>query len=107
MSYCHLTVAERSKIEVLKGVGYSCRAIARHLNRSHTTISREVKRLNEWSAEKARQHAAMQKKECGARSKFTDELRDIIEEKLTATWSSEQIVGSLFQGKFAFKMIYH
>uniref|UniRef100_UPI00028A25D2 helix-turn-helix domain-containing protein n=1 Tax=Kurthia massiliensis TaxID=1033739 RepID=UPI00028A25D2 len=53
MSYCHLTISERSKIEVLKGLEYSCRAIARHLNRSHTTISRELKRLNEWSAEKA------------------------------------------------------
>ena len=57
MSYYHLTISERSKIEVLKGLGYSCRAIARHLNRSHTTISRELKRLNEWSAEKAQWHA--------------------------------------------------
>lgn len=47
MSYYHLPISERSKIEVLKGLGYSCRAIARHLNRSHTTISRELKRLNE------------------------------------------------------------
>lgn len=107
MSYCHLTIAERSKIEVLKGLGYSCRAIARHLNRSHATISRDVKRLNEWSAEKAQRHATAQKKECGVRSKCTDELPNIIEEKLTATWSPEQIVGSLFQGKLAFKTIYH
>ncbi|CEA04276.1 Integrase core domain protein [Metalysinibacillus saudimassiliensis] len=59
MSYCHLTIAECSKIEVLKGLGYSCRAIARHLNRSHTTISCEVKRLNEGSAKKGnvRHHA--------------------------------------------------
>lgn len=106
MSYCHLTTSERTKIEVLKGLGYSCRAIARHLNRSHTTISREVKRLNEWSAEKAQWHAAAQKKKCGARSKFTAKLRNVIEEKLKATWSSEQIVGSLFQGKLSFKTIY-
>lgn len=106
MSYCHLTTSERTKIEVLKGLGYSCRAIARHLNRSHTTISREVKRLNEWSAEKAQWHAAAQKKKCGARSKFTDKLRNVIEEKLKATWSPEQIVGSLFQGKLSFKTIY-
>lgn len=106
MSYYHLTISERSKIEVLKGLGYSCRAIACHLNRSHTTISRELKRLNEWSAEKAQWHAAAQKKKCGARSKFTDKLRKIIEEKLKATWSPEQIVGSLFQGKLSFKTIY-
>lgn len=106
MSYCHLTTSERAKIEVLKGLGYSCRAIARHLNRSHTTISRELKRLNEWSAEKAQWHAAAQKKKCGARSKFTDKLRKVIEEKLKATWSPEQIVGSLFQGKLSFKTIY-
>lgn len=106
MSYYHLTISERSKIEVLKGLGYSCRAIACHLNRSHTTISRELKRLNEWSAEKAQWHAAAQKKKCGARSKFTDKLRKVIEEKLKATWSPEQIVGSLFQGKLSFKTIY-
>ena len=106
MSYCHLTTSERTKIEVLKGLGYSCRAIARHLNRSHTTISRELKRLNEWTAEKAQWHAAAQKKKCGARSKFTDKLRKVIEEKLKATWSPEQIVGSLFQGKLSFKTIY-
>lgn len=105
MSYYHLTTSERAKIEVLKGLGYSCRAIARHLNRSHTTISRELKRLNEWSAEKAQWHAAAQKKKCGARSKCTDELRKVIEEKLKATWSPEQIVGSLFQGKLSFKTI--
>lgn len=106
MSYCHLTISERSKIEILQGFGYSCRAIARHLNRSHTTISREVKRLKEWSAEKAQRHAAAQKKKCGARSKCTDKLRNVIEKKLKATWSPEQIVGSLFHGKLAFKTIY-
>ncbi|MBS7344187.1 MAG: IS30 family transposase, partial [Caryophanon sp.] len=74
MSYCHLTISERTKIEVLKGIGYSCRAIA-------------------------------QKKKCGARSKFTDQLRKVIEKKLKATWSPEQIVGSLFQGKLSFKTI--
>ena len=44
MNYCHLTTSEHTKIEVLKGLGYYCRAIARHLNRSHTTILRELKR---------------------------------------------------------------
>lgn len=86
--------------------GYSCRAVARHLNRSHTTIFHKLKRLNEWSAEKAQWHATAQKKKFGVRSKCTDELRDVIEEKLAATWSPEQIVGYLFQGQLSFKTIY-
>ncbi|MFD1134417.1 helix-turn-helix domain-containing protein [Paenibacillus urinalis] len=44
MSYSHLTIIERSKLEALNQLGLSARAIARELDRHHSTISRELKR---------------------------------------------------------------
>ncbi|EHJ08221.1 putative transposase, partial [Staphylococcus simiae CCM 7213 = CCUG 51256] len=44
MSYYHLTITERASIEILIKENYSLRAIARRLNRSVSTISREVNR---------------------------------------------------------------
>jgi len=44
MSYTHLTEKERYVISHLKCAGFSYREIGRRLNRSHTSISREIKR---------------------------------------------------------------
>lgn len=44
MPYTHLTEQNRYVISHLKLAGYSCREIARRIGRSHTTISREIKR---------------------------------------------------------------
>ncbi|AUJ23242.1 hypothetical protein A21D_00127 [Virgibacillus dokdonensis] len=44
MSYKHLTTFERARIETLKDQGISIRTIAKKLNRSPSTISRELKR---------------------------------------------------------------
>ncbi|PWW44320.1 helix-turn-helix domain-containing protein, partial [Paenibacillus pabuli] len=41
MSYAHLSIIERSKLEILHQQGKSARAIARDLGRHHATISRE------------------------------------------------------------------
>ena len=45
MSYKHLTINERNKIEVLIKEGVSLRRIAKILGFHHSTISRELKRL--------------------------------------------------------------
>jgi len=42
--YRHITKAERSEIGILLGKGYSQREIAKVLDRSHTSIGREVRR---------------------------------------------------------------
>ena len=44
MSYTHLTEQERYVISHLSVAGFSLREIGRRINRSHTTISRELKR---------------------------------------------------------------
>lgn len=47
MSFKHLTLNERNKIEVLHKEGYSARAIADIIGFHHSTISRELKRCEE------------------------------------------------------------
>lgn len=43
MSYTHLTISERSKIETYLELGYSIRSISKKINRSPSTISRELR----------------------------------------------------------------
>ena len=60
MNYRRLTIEEREKIHALVNQGQSNREIAETLNRSHTTISRELKRCKtrfEYSSSKAHTHA--------------------------------------------------
>ncbi len=45
MSYTHLTEQERYVISHLKVAKFSLREIARRINRHHTTVSRELKRI--------------------------------------------------------------
>ncbi len=106
MSYSHLTISERVKIETLLELGYSIRKIAYQLNRQPSTISRELKRNAECTAEEAQARYQANKSNCGAKSKCTPELKEAVQEKLRDTWSTEQIVGRLYQGKLSFKTIY-
>ena len=41
----HLSLSERIEIQMMKALGYSNRRIAKQLNRSHSTINDEIKRL--------------------------------------------------------------
>ena len=44
MSHSHLTLEERVSIEIFVSMGLSCREMARRLGRSHSTLSRELRR---------------------------------------------------------------
>jgi IS30 family transposase len=60
MKYTRLSTEEREKIHALVNQGKSNREIAEALNRSHTTISRELPRCNtryECSPSKSHTHA--------------------------------------------------
>jgi len=48
--YKHLSKEERDRLAVLKGQGCSIREIATHLNRSPSTISRELRRNADWTS---------------------------------------------------------
>ena len=51
MSHTHLALEERVSIEIFVSMGMSCREMARRLGRSHSTVSRELRR-NAGSAKK-------------------------------------------------------
>ncbi|MCM3131119.1 IS30 family transposase (plasmid) [Paenibacillus urinalis] len=94
MSYSHLTIIERSKLEALKQLGMSARAIARELDRHHSTISRELKRNQ--SSDGYQAVASDERYQClrqtqSSRGKWTETLGEEIEKRLHETWSPEQI----------------
>ena len=106
MSYTHLTISERAKIEAYLELGYSKREIAERLKRSPSTISRELNRHINWSPEVAHHHYQTNKSNGGAKLKLTPDLKEAVQKKLGETWSPEHIVGCLYQGKLSFKSIY-
>jgi IS30 family transposase len=94
-SYTHISSKERQKIEYFLTNGLSLRAIARRLSRSHKAISREVKRLKNYSWEAAdHQYRA---KRFGKRSKIAKNpwLQKHIAKCLADKQSPEQISGRL------------
>lgn len=109
MSYHHFTTFERGRIEALHTIGLNTRKIAQELGRHHSAIARELRRNQQDSrytgvtAQCAYEH---RRKASKPKGKYTKELQSIIEEHLQATWSPEQIVHSVAQGKVSFKTIY-
>jgi IS30 family transposase len=94
MSYSHLSIVERSKLEILHQQGWSARAIAREIKRHHSTVSREIRRnqmegiYTADSSEQAYEHRREASTPVG---KWTRSLAREVEEKLQQTWSPEQI----------------
>ena len=106
MSYIHLTTAERVKIETYLELGMSIRSIARRLGRQPSTVSREIRRNPGYESGRAQERYVKMKANCGAKTKLDEATRQTVIEKLRATWSPEQIVGRLFDGRIAFSTIY-
>ncbi|MGE9213570.1 IS30 family transposase [Exiguobacterium aurantiacum] len=106
MSYTYLTTAERVKIETYLELGMSIRSIARRLGRQPSTVSREIRRNPGYKSERAQERYVRAKANCGAKTKLDETMRRTIIRKLRATWSPEQIVGRLFDGRIAFSTIY-
>ena len=80
MSYKHITLNDRNKIEVLKQEGYSSRRIAKILGFHHSNISRELKRCNNiYSAVEANKDKDIKLLQKGRKSK--DYLATFIEMK--------------------------
>ncbi|XJS10920.1 IS30 family transposase [Aerococcaceae bacterium WGS1372] len=109
MSYTHLTIEDRSKIEVLYYEGYTASQIAEAIGRHRSTIYRELKRVKSasYDAQLAQDNATKHKSLKGRRPKHTPELIQDIQTKLELTWSPEQIVGRCYQNRLSFKTIYN
>lgn len=99
MSYHHLSRKERKKIANLYRLKLSIRRIAKLLNRSPSTISREIRRNSENGRYRSPIAEAMYKKRrilCRPQGKLNCQpLNQYITEKLMQTWSPEQIAGRL------------
>jgi len=103
MSYHQLTQTKRIEIAVLQRAGLSLRTIATQIGYSHSTVSRELRR-HSWhnpSGYDARQaRLQLKRKRLSAnqhRRKLSTnkKLVSIVENKLRANWSPEQIAGWL------------
>lgn len=93
----HLTATERESILCLRARGYGIRKIAGALNRSPSTISRELQRnlvKGAYSAHEAGKLYRLRRKRCRPAFKLENKgLRQILQSRLEEGWSPEQIKG--------------
>lgn len=75
ISYTHLTLSERSKIETYVELGYSIRTIAKRIHRTPSTFSRKLRRHQNCTIEEEQTHYQANKLNCGA------ELKKTVQEK--------------------------
>ena len=60
-------------------LGCPLRKIALHLNRSPSTISRELRRHANYSAQEAHIRYQTKQSNCGAKTKLTPEIKQVIQ----------------------------
>lgn len=98
--YHQLTQEERYRITAHRMAGCSQAEIARLLQRSPSTIGRELKRNatrhdGDYRAEKAHSYATARRRRCRRGSHFSAEQMARVAELLRDKWSAEQISGAL------------
>lgn len=100
-NYNHFTQDERNELAILLKKDYSLRDIADVLNRSPSSVSREIERNSvkgRYVPKKAKLKARvrrMQSKYQGMKIRGDQRLAEYIEEKLKKGWSPERISGRL------------
>lgn len=99
--YHHLSLKEREVIDMMRRDGRSTRQVARVLNRTPSTISRELRRnssdvygyyLDHLAQERADKRRSKASRRMRLRKK---QVRDYVECKLKQDWSPEQIAGRI------------
>ena len=96
--YTQLTLEERYHIQVMRKQGNSLRSIAIGMGRSHSTLSRELRRNQGGRGYRHKQadRLAFQRHRNKAKAKkLTQETQDYIQEKIRLRWSPEQVCGRL------------
>ncbi|WP_182914436.1 helix-turn-helix domain-containing protein [Paenibacillus sp. 1011MAR3C5] len=84
MSYKHFTIRERSQHRL----GWTARAIARKVNRHHSSVSRELQRQADqdfYDAEKAQESYIIRRKHCKRHEKWNAARQQYITAKLAET----------------------
>lgn len=102
MPYTHLTFSDRGIIEFMYRTHYSIRSIANELDRSVSTISRELKRnvnaRGKYCARKAQHRYLDERKKCVKPCKLdsNDELREYVTRTLEqGQWSPDEIASTV------------
>lgn len=101
--YEQLGLDERNKISEMTAAGERVREIARALQRSPSTISRELRRNSSavhqvYLSHLAHERAIKRKREAAQRPRLKDkQVVDYVREKITMDWSPEQIAGRIGQ----------
>lgn len=97
--YHHLTNTQRCQLDTLKKRGDSPDQIAKMLNVHRSTIYREMARNRKdefYVFEEANEQALERRKKANmGRTKLNEELKAVLQEKLSLQWSPEQISGRL------------
>ena len=92
--YQQLTREERYVIYSLRKEGFGMSLIASNLNRSKSTISREIARnsgLKGYRPKQANEKAMCRRRESHKSIRFTDEIKSLVEEYIRIDWSPEQV----------------
>lgn len=95
-NYKHLTREERYSIEQMRKAGYKQKEIAILLNRSESTISREIGRNTGgrgYRHKQADEFANQRRFESRKRKRFTPEVQEAVEYYLREDYSPEQVTG--------------
>jgi len=97
--YRQITSSERYVIAALKKQGLSLSAIARHMSRSPSTISREVRRnlstQMRYSPPKADSYAVARRRRSRRNTHFSVDDWALVEHLIALDWSPEQVSGWL------------
>lgn len=101
MKYQHFTIEERESLQYMWWERKSIRSMAKALNRSPSSVSRELKRnfplcRDTYTPRIAHERALISRKSRGRTDRLKDKItRDYIIEHLKGGWSPEQIAGRL------------
>ena len=101
MHYTHLTIEEREKIQLMWWERKSVRAMARALNRSPSSMSRELKRNfppehKVYAPRLAHERALRKRKNRGREDRLKNGIiRKYVIKHLKKRWSPEQIAGRM------------
>lgn len=99
MKYTHISETERLELSILKSKGYSFRQIAKTMNRSHTSLSREFKEnevSGSYNAKKANHKAYVKRKYSkyqGMKVADDNEIESFVKKKMEEGWSPANIAG--------------
>ena len=111
--YTHFTTEEREKSRVMLEQGFSFRAIARKLNRSPSSVSRELRRNankdGSYSAHAADKRYKQRRKSCGRKPMLVCDspMKEYVVKGLEQQWSPEEISGRAKLEKQDFSVSYN